>query len=191
MDKIKALNKLEDTIMIWAFHACGSIVSEWSKSTGKDLTSNQDFAIRSEVLWFFLQIMEQWTCEIRGREFTTNLQDEMVPRIIRRLIETSFDRSHVKKDVTIKSIDEKLFNDSLEYFNDAEIDYDSCTELIVENGEAGMKCLNEESFLGKLAARISRSIGEKSIEFRLLTCVATAESLVNSGLKQQIEETFK
>ena len=30
---------------------------EW----GKDLTSEQDFLVRSETLWFFLQMMEQWT----------------------------------------------------------------------------------------------------------------------------------
>ncbi len=188
MDEIKALNKLEDTIMIWAFHACGSIVSEWSKSTGKDLTSNQDFAIRSEVLWFFLQMMERWTCEIRGREFTATLQDGMIPKVIRRLIETSFDRSRVKKDTNIKALDSSLADTALEHFNDAEIDYGSCTGLI---GEQRGDYLHEESILGKLAARISRLTEEHSVEFRLLIWTTAAKFLAKSGLNKQIEETYQ
>lgn len=180
MDEIKASNKLEDTIIIWALVASKSISDAWPEFTGEDpMPWKSNFMVRREMLWFFLHMMARYAFEI-SPEARATLQDELVPATIQRLITTSFDRSHVKKGVNVKALDAKMANDTLEEFNEAEFDYSSCKILGVE-GEGDFT--REETVLGKLDARINP---ECHPGLMLLIQTTVVESLVKSRLKEQI-----
>lgn len=185
MDKTEGIKTLEDTIMIWALAANKSISDAWPKVTEEDpIPWKSDFIIRTEMLWFFLQMMARYAFEI-SPEARATLQDELVPATIQRLIITSFDRSQVKKGVDVKALDARMFDEALEQFNEAEMDYSSCKRLGVEEGDF----LREGTVLGKLAARIGNLTGQgASVELRLLAWATAVESLGKSGLKEQVRK---
>jgi hypothetical protein len=183
--KKEGIKILEDTVMIWALAANKSISDAWSKVTEEaTIPWKSDFVIRTEMLWFFLQMMARYAFEI-SHEARATLQDELVPATIQRLITTSFDRSHVDKGVNVKELDARMFDEALEQFNEAEMDYSSCKRLGVDEGDF----LREETILGKLAARINSLTGqEANVELRLLIWATAVESLGKSGLKEQVRK---
>ena len=80
-----------------------------------------------------------------------------------------------------------MVRDALDDFNEAGLDYGSCTELVTEsNADA----CSEESILGRLGARICRLTEQHpfNLELRLLIWANGAEFLVKSALKRQVEE---
>ena len=151
------------------------------------MSVQSNFIIRSEMLWFFLHMMDRYVFAISGPEVRATLQDAIVEDTIRDLLATSFDGSHVKKGFDVEGWKTRMVNDLLEEFNDAGLDYSSCTALVTENKA---DFIREESILGKLGARICRLAGQDpfNLNLRLLIWATAAEFLAKSGLKQQIEE---
>jgi hypothetical protein len=189
MDKTKAIKTLEDTIMIWSLAASKAIRDAWADVIGENpMPWKSDFIVRSEMLWFFLHMMERYAFDI-GPEARATLQDRIVPAAIQRLISTSFDKSNVQKGFDTKEWETRMANEGLEEFNEAEIDYSSCKTLGVE-GKGDFA--REETVLGKLAARINNLIGQGyNIDLRLLIWMTAVEFLAKSGIKEQVEELIK
>lgn len=187
MDKAESVKALEDTIMIWALAANKSISDAWSRVTGENpIPWKSDFIVRSEMLWFFLHMMDRYAFEIGGPEVRATLQDEIVENAIQGLLESSFDSSQAKKGVDVKEWKTRMTSEALEEFNEAGLDYSSCKTLGVE-GKGDFA--REETVLGKLAARINHLVGQEfNIELRLLIWATAVESLAKSGLKEQVKK---
>ena len=151
------------------------------------MSVKSNFIVRSEMLWFFLHMMDRWAFAIGGPEVRATLQDAIVEDAIRELLATSFDGSHVKKGFDVEGWETRMVNDLLEEFNDAALDYGSCTALVTERKADFSR---EESILGKLGARICRLAGQDpfNLNLRLLIWATAAEFLAKSGLKKQVEE---
>lgn len=151
------------------------------------MSVKSNFVVRSEMLWFFLHMMDRYAFAIGGPEVRATLQDAIVESAIRELLATSFDSSRVKKGFDVEGWETRMVSDLLEEFNEAGLDYSSCTALVTESK---VDSCREESILGKLGARICRLIGQHpfNLELRLLLWGTAAEFLVKSGLKQQLEE---
>ncbi len=186
MPKTKDIEVLEDIIVISSLNACKSISEEWNEVTTENPMSWQsNYTVRLETLFFFLHMMSRYAFEINP-EARAILQDELVIRTIKRLVETSFDRSNVKKEIDVKALDTKIINEALEYFNEAEVDYSSCKRLGVED-KVGSP--SEENVLNKLAWRISRFTGfEFNLKLEFLVWKASIESLAKSKLKEQVKK---
>ena len=188
MLKTEGINTLEDIIAISSLAASKSVSDEWTEVTGEDSISwKSNFAVRLEMLYFFLHMMARYAFEI-SPEARATLQDELVPTAIQRLITTSFDRSHVKKGVNVKALDAKMANDALEEFNEAEFDYSSCKTLAGEgkgDSELTPRFVREETILGKLDARINP---ERHPGLMLLIQTTAVEFLGKSGLKEQVRK---
>jgi hypothetical protein len=189
MNKTEGAKILEDTTMIWSLAASKAIRDTWADVIGEDpMPWKSNFIVRSEMLWFFLHMMARYAFDV-SPEARATLQDELVPTTIQRFIRTSFDSSQVKKGFDTKGWEIRMANEALEELNEAEMDYTSCRKLGVEN-EGGFT--DEETVLGKLAARINNLIGQGyNIDLRLLIWMTAVESLAKSGLKEQVEEVIK
>ena len=183
---IEGINTLEDIIVISSLAASQSIADEWNEIASEDHISWQsNFALRLEMLYFFLHVIERYAFEI-SQEARDILQDKMVPRTIQRLIQTSFDRSDVKSGVNIKALDAKMLNSAVEEYNEAETDYSSCIRLGIEDK---IGSTSEETLLNKLAWRICRSMGvECTIDLEFLIWKATVDPLAKSRLKDQVRK---
>jgi hypothetical protein len=151
------------------------------------MSVKSNFIVRSEMLWFFLHMMDRWAFAIGGPEVRATLQDAIVEDSIRELLATSFDGSHVKQGIDVEGWKTRMVNDLLEEFNDAGLDYGLCTALVTERKADFSR---EESILGKLGARICRLAGQEpfNLNLRLLIWATAAEFLAKSGLKKQVEE---
>ena len=186
MLKTEGINTVEDIIIISSLVASKSVSDEWTKVTGEDQMSwKSSFAVRLEMLYFFLHMMSRYAFPI-SQEARATLQDELVPRTIQRLIKTSFDRSKVKKGVNVKVFDAEMVSSALEEYNEAEIDYSSCKRLGIED-KVGSS--SEETILNKLVWRINRSTGhEFTINLEFLVWKAAVESLAKSELKEKVRK---
>lgn len=188
MNKTEGIKKLEITIGTWALLSTKPINDAWTSLTGENPMSMQsNFVVRSEMLWFFLHMMDRYAFAIGGPEVRAALQDAIVESAIRELVATSFDSSHVKKGFDVEGWKSRMVSDALEDFNDAGLDYSSCTALVTESKADFSR---EESILGKLGVRICRFTEQNpsNLNLRLLIWATAAEFLAKSGLKQQLEE---
>ena len=187
LDKIEGIKTLESTIVIWALLSSKSINDAWASVTGEDpIPWKSNFIVRSEMLWFFLYMMDLYAFDIGGPEVRATLQDEIVENAIQALLAASFDSSQAKKGFGVKEWETSMASAALEEFNEAQLDYSSCKRLGVEHvGDFA----REETILGKLAARINRLVGQEyNIELRHLIYATVVESLAKSGLKEQVEK---
>jgi hypothetical protein len=187
-DKNKGIKNLEITIGTWALLSTKPINDTWASLTGENPMSVQsNFVVRSEMLWFFLHMMDRYALAIGGPEVRATLQDAIVEHAIRELVTTSFNSSHVKKGFDVEGWKGRMVSDALEDFNEAGLDYRSCTALVTENKADFSR---EESILGKLGARICRFTEQNpsNLNLRLLIWANAAEFLAKSKLKQQIEK---
>jgi hypothetical protein len=151
------------------------------------MSVKSNFVVQLEMLWFFLHMMDRYAFTIGGPEVRATLQDAIVESTIRDLLAATFDSSHVKKGFDVQEWKNRMVSDTLEEFNEAGLDYGSCTALVTESK---VDAFREDSILGKLGARICRLTGQNplNLNLRLLIWGAAAEFLVKSGLKKQVEE---
>ena len=181
---------LESTIVTWALLASKPVSDSLASVAGEEpMPWISNFIVRSEMLWFFLHMMDRYAFEIGGPEVRATFQDEIVENAIQGLLDSSFDSSQAKKGFDVKEWKTRMTNEALEEFNEAGLDYSSCKTLGVE-GKADFA--REDTILGKLAARINRLVGQElNIELRLLIWATAVESLAKSGLKEQVQKTCR
>lgn len=188
MDKTEPLRTLAITVVASALAASELVKDYWSNLTGEDpMPWKSNLVVRSEMLWFFLHMMDRYAFEIGGPRVTDTLQDAIVEDAIQGLLVVSFDSSHVKKGFNAKGWQTRMASEALEEFNEANLDYGACKSLGVEgHGDFA----REETVLGKLAARINRLVEQEySLRFRLLIWTIAGESLAKSELKRQVQLT--
>jgi len=150
------------------------------------MSMKSNFIVRSEVLWFFLHMMDRYAFQTGGPEVRDALQDAIVENAIHGMLTASFDTTHVDKGFDSKEWLDRMADSLLEEFNEAGLDYSSCRTLGVE-GEADF--VREETILGRLGARIERLTGQEfNLELRLLIWATALEGLGKSGLKEQVEK---
>lgn len=184
MSITKDIKALEDIIVISSLVASKSVSDEWDKVTDEEpMPWKSDFAVRLEMLYFFLHMMARYAFTV-SQESRNMLQDELVLKTVQRLIQTSFDKSHVKERVDVKELDAQMVNNVLEAYNEAEIDYSACKRLGIED-KVGSS--SEETVLNKLVWRVSRSTDfEYTLNLEFLIWKAAVESLSKSRLKEQV-----
>lgn len=186
-DKTEDIKKLESAIVSWALVSTKPINEAWASVTGEDpMSAKSNFIVRSEMLWFFLHMMDRYAFAIGGPEVRATLQDAIVESAIRGMLASSFDTTPAEKGFDSKEWLNRMASGGIEEFNEAQLDYSSCTTLGVEGtGDFA----REETILGKLAARIDQLIGQElNIELRLVIWATAAEFLAKSGLEKQVEE---
>lgn len=187
VEKLPPSKALEVTIVTWALLSTEPINDAWASLTGEDpMPVESNFIVRLEMLFFFLHMMDRYAFAIGGPEVRDTLQDEIVENTIQGVLIASFKPSHVKKGFDVEEWQTRMTSEALEDFNEAGLDYGSCTGLGLE-GKADF--LREETILGKLAARINRLTGQEfNTNLRLLIWATAVESLAKSGLKDQVEK---
>ena len=187
MGKTESIKTLESTIVTWAFLSSKSISDAWASVTDENPMSwKSNFIVRSEMLWFFLHMMDRYAFEIGGPEIRAAFQDAIAENAIQGLLAASFDSSQVKKGFDVKEWQTRMASDALGEFNEAGLDYSSCKTLGVE-GKGDFA--REDTSLGKLAARINGLVGQGyNIELRLLIWATAAESLAKSGIREQVRK---
>jgi hypothetical protein len=182
------IEALKFTIITWSLLAAQPINDAWASLTGEDpMSVKSNSIVRSEVLWFFLHMMDRYAFSIGGPEVRATLQDAIVENAIQDVLIASFDTSHAKKGFDTKEWLSRMATSALEEFNEAGLDYSSCKTLGVE-GKGDFA--REGTILGKLAARINHLVGQGyNIQLRLLIWATAVESLSKSRLKEQVEKT--
>lgn len=188
MDKTEPLRTLAITVVASALAASELVKNYWFNLTGEDsIPWKSSFVVQSEMLWFFLHMMDRYAFDIGGPEVTDTLQDAIVEDAIQGLLVISFDSSHVKKGFDVKRWQTRMASEALEEFNEANLGYGACKSLGVE-GHGDFT--REETVLGKLAARINRLVEQEySLKFRFLIGAIAGESLAKSELKRQVQST--
>jgi hypothetical protein len=187
MNKTEGIKTLEDTIVILSLLSTGPINNAWASVTGEDPMSwKSNFIVRSELLWFFLHMLDRYAFEIGGSRVRDTLIDAITQNAIEGVVIASFDSSNVKEGFDDKKWQRNITISALEEFNEAQIDYSSCKGL---GAETISEMFNEETILDKLAARISRlTEQEYNYRLRLLIRSIALEWLAKSGLRKQVEK---
>lgn len=185
-EKMKAIKALEMTIVTSALLSTKPINDAWASVTGEDqMSMESNFVVRSEMLWFFLLMMERYALGIGDPEARDALQDAIVGGAIQGILTASFDTSHAKKGFDSKGWLNRMTSDMLEDYNEAASDYDSCASLVDELPDPSGK----RTILGKLGARIARQVDQQyNMNLLILISMTTADALVKSELKKQVEE---
>ncbi|HEX75897.1 MAG TPA: hypothetical protein G4O12_04850 [Dehalococcoidia bacterium] len=185
----KDIVKLGTNIVEWSLKSTGPINDAWPELTGEvPMSVKSNFIVRSEILWFFLHMMDRYSFAFGGPTVRDILQDAIVKNAIETMLTASFHAGQLDK----KGFDEwigRISSNAVEEFNDAQIDYSSCKTLGIENrGDF----LNEETIIGRLAARIEHLTGQNyNLHLRLLIWLTITESLVKSELKKLVEKACR
>ncbi len=189
MAETKIIEALESTIVTWSLLSTEPINDAWASITGEDPMSwKSNFIVRSEMLWFFLLMMERHALGMGSQEVRATLQDAIVENAIQAVLIAAFDTTHVKKGFDAKEWLNRMAIDALEAYNEAVSDYDSCTTLVDKLPDLSGK----RTILGKLGVRIGRQVGQQfNPNLLLLISTAAAEGLVKSGLKKQVEKACR
>ena len=189
MAKTEIIEALEITVVTSALLSTKPINDAWASLTDEDPMSwKSNFIVRSEMLWFFLLMMERYALAMGGPEVRATLQDAIVENAIQAVLIAAFDTTHVKKGFDAKEWLNRMAIDALEAYNEAASDYDSCTSLVDELPDLSGK----RTILGKLGARIGRQVEQQyNPNLLLLISTAAADGLVKSELKKQVEKACK
>ncbi|MEA3406644.1 MAG: hypothetical protein U9R48_01020 [Chloroflexota bacterium] len=173
--------------------AVAEVTDEWA------ISEQLDFAIRLEMLWFFLHIVDRYAFGIGGPEFRAALQDEIAVPSIQAMVTASFvDSSDVEEGFDAKAWESRMVSDLIEEYNNSTLDYSMCKELGVKgldstnSEEVVFGQLNgEETILAKLAGRINRLVSEEfDVLLRVEVWHAAMIALVKSDLKEQVEAIY-
>lgn len=186
--KTEGIKKLESTIVSWALLSTKPINDAWASLTGENpMSEKSNFIVRSEMLWFFLHIMDRYAFAIGGPDVRDTLQDAIVESAIRGMLASSFDTTHAMKGFDSSEWLNRMVSSGLEEFNEAMLDYSSCTTLRIES-TGDFAC--EQTILGKLGARICRFAGQNPFNptLRVLLWGTAVEFLTMSRLEKQVEE---
>ena len=182
--------KIQATIMITALSCSKSISDRWADFVSQSPSMQIDFAIRAEMLFFFLHMTCRHAFSIGGPQFRANLQDRIVESSIRELIRHSFHKpSGERPSFDAGSWAARGVGEVLERYNEAEFDYGYCERLVLEhNGDS----LCEDTVLGKLTKRINDLDDKKdNHSLRLYVFKTAVESLAKAGLQEQVEEIHR
>ncbi|MBI2918307.1 MAG: hypothetical protein HYY01_09965 [Chloroflexi bacterium] len=152
----QAFEELELNVVLSCLAATKKVCQAWPElSGGKPASSKEDWVIRSEMLFFLLHMVNRLAFQSGGSQVMASLQDWVIPRAVRRLVTTSWDRSQAKPGS--ESLLWKMVNDAIEDLNDAEEEYASCKAFGLEEGKPGV--FNNDSLLGRLGHRVERNLG--------------------------------
>lgn len=189
MAQEKIIDTLESTIVTCSLLATKPINDAWSSITGEcPISWKSNLVVRSEMLWFFLLMMERYALEMGSQEARATLQDAIVENAIQAVLIAAFDTTHVKKGFDVKKWQTDMASSALEEFNEAATDYDSVKVLVDESPDLAGK----RTILGRLSVRIARQVEQQhNPTFLILISTAAAEGLVKSELKKQVEKACK
>jgi len=154
------------------------------------MSERSNFVVRTEMLWFFLHMLNRFAFDIGGPEFRAMLQDAIAVNAVKMMIETSFDPSGAKPGFDVEAWHGRMVTSGVQGMNEAEADYSCCTEVFAESGVGGF--LREDSMIGRLAGRIAREVDQQhNPDLRLLIGTTAVDALIKSGLKQQVEQAHQ
>ena len=181
------LNSLPTIILLTTLAVHEQIIEVWPKTTDTKLTIEIDWLIHTEILFLFLIMTDRYAFGIGGPIFRDNLQDAIVSQSISSIMTSSFNSSHVKKGFDKEAWHEKMVSGLLGDYNEAEVDYGSCKELMNK-----ASAFNEETIMGKFAARIIRADEHKvNPTLTLVIFTAAIQALDQAQLKQKVEEVYR
>ena len=183
----KVIVALGKNIVASAFLSAGLVNDAWTRLTGEAPTIKSDFIVRSEMLWFFLHVMDRYSFHTSGPEVRDILQDAIVENAIETMLTTSFDTTHAERGFDSEEWMSRMASNGLEEFNEAGLDYSSCTRSGMES--SGDFFDREETILGKLATRIGRLTGQElNLDLRILIQETVLKCLAESKLKEQTKK---
>ena len=185
-EKTRVIKAMEITIVTSALLSTKPINDAWASLTDEGpMSIESNFIVRSEMLWFFLHMMDRFAFEIGGPEVRATLLDTVVENAIQGILTASFDSSHAKKGFDSEEWLSRMASDMLEDYNEAASDYGSCTSLVDELPDPSGK----RTIIGKLGARIGRQVDQQyNMNLLILISMTAADALVKSQLKKQVEE---
>jgi hypothetical protein len=146
---------LGTSIVKWSIQSAAQINAAWGDLTGEiPMSQESNFIVRSEMLLFFLHMMDRFSFVVGGADVRATLQDAIVQNAIETLLTTSFQPGSDKEGFEQWISD--MSSAGLEDFNNAGIDYSSCRAVGIEKPGSFFM---EDSIIGKLAARIVQKTG--------------------------------
>jgi hypothetical protein len=190
-----AMSKLSKKIFGMSLLCAETLKPDLEKKFGKDskIFNSKYIPVLFEFMYFFIQLTDRYAFNQLGNERRNKLYDALVPATIDATIETFF--GHCPQN--IKDGIERDFYSNL---NNAQMDYGSCKELlldpkddtrILEKIESGAK---SKSMVGQLTDNLSQIIeGKININalFPILIWEVVIESLRKKELQTLVSEASK
>lgn len=126
---IATLDSFKHDIFFYSSLVDNTIIQAWPKTTNTKITWDTSWFIRTEVLFFFLILIDRYAFAIGGANFRDNLQDAIVSQSISTTIKTSFAPTRrTPKGQALEDWYEERESKVLEDYNKAKLDYQSYEE---------------------------------------------------------------
>lgn len=182
---------LEDTIVGAAIGSRTLLEDQIRRahSTDQQSWASYNFLVRAEIMAFFLHMLSRHSFSFGGPSARAVLQDAVVGNTVRELVRGTWNTSQVREGFDAEEWLSRQDAMVLEIVNEAETDYSSCTKLV---GEGAGTLLDETTFLGKLASRVSQQINtELDLDLRLLVFSYVGKMLADLKLQRANQERMR
>ena len=179
--KIDTAEELAYTLSACSLSASEALTSElFEVLLESGLSDEQNYKLYMEVLTFFLLSFERYA-ETSGRKgFFDAVYNPTVNKTIRLVLD--------QIEYLPQFNGEDAFLSSLDYYNKAAQDYDTC-QVLVERKPDYKDC---HTVLGKLGSRIASALDKPATpEIIDMVSVVAAEALVESELKKKVMKASK
>ena len=187
--------KLSKKVFEMSLLCAETLKPDLGKRFGKDsaIYNSKYFPVLFEFTYFFINLTDRYAFNQLGHERRNELSDELVPATVHATIETLF--GHCQQNIR-----DGIERDFYSNLNNAQMDYGSCKELLldpkddvptVEKLESGAK---SKSMIGRLTDNLSQIIeGEinRSALFTILIWEVVIESLRKRELQTLVSEASK
>ncbi|MFA5451910.1 MAG: hypothetical protein WC231_07985 [Dehalococcoidales bacterium] len=176
--KNAVIEDLASTIAAWSLSTTGTLLSDMYEILMEDgITPEQDYKVHMEMLTFFLLDFERYAQCSGGEGFLDLVYNEIVDGAINLVLDEI-------DGAPQKNREEKILY-SLDYYNSAAKEYDTCQVLVEKKPDYE----GSHTVLGKLGARVASALGKQPIpEIIDMVSVVAAEALAESELKKRVTE---
>jgi len=187
--EVSPAKSVEVVLVTAALLSIEPIDRQWSAFTGESpMSPASSLAVRAEMLFFFLHMLDRLAFEAGGPSLRDKLVDAVAVNAIEVVIASSFRQTAKAKQESTASVSlspalSRMKEVWLDMFEETELEYGACSK--VTSTDIG-SFFREETVIGKLAGRIERHANQPGIVLRHAVMAIATQSLISSGLKEAI-----